>query len=859
MDAVTFGAVLLALVSGAAGSMGDQLWKDFTALIRRPFRHRQVPEGRPAGAPGTTELTALEQVPTDRGRATALAEALLARADADPEFSQALGNWWQRASSVSNSIGGSFYASISGGTFYGSVMQAQTINQTFNLTTHALPPVALDQLPAPVAGFTGRDNELALLTELLGPGDVPMPVVVSAIAGLAGAGKTALAVQAGHASREKGWFRGGFLFIDLHGYDEKPTGAGQALDALLRALGVPAEYIPAGAEERAGLYRSTLAKMKNAVLIIADNASAEDQIRPLLPGTRPHKLVVTSRHTLAGLGARLLDIAVLDENAAISLLDSALRIARPGDERIAVERDAARRLAGLCGGLPLALQILAALLKADSELSVHELVGQLAIESARLDRLAYDDGSIGGGASVAASFGLSYRHLDDAAARMFRLLSVNPGPDVSTVAAATLADTSVERAREILGGLAKAHLVEAAPGTPGHWRMHDLLRLYARRLSDQHVGADGREQACDRLLAYYLETADAADGHLRALPGIPVSETFTGREDALAWFDAERPSLVAAVDMAADTGRDKIAWDLPVKLAVYLQWRRRFDDLLSTAATSLGAARRIADQQGVGLALERLGLALWESERLDEAITELRAAAAICWEAGSLKGHCIALTNLGGALNQAQRFDEAITTLQDAAAAWRELGDRVGESRALGNLAIALKDTGRYAEAVTANQDVLTICRESGDRHGEAPALANLGVILALTNRLDEALVVGQEAVVVMRETADRNGEGAALENLGTNLRTAGRFDEALAALQEALAAYRETDDQKGQGDVQTMLGMTLSDMSRLEEAVTALEAAIVIYRETGDRDAESAARESLRTAQVAQNYRNQR
>ena len=163
-------------------------------------------------------------------------------------------------------------------------------------------------------------------------------MVVSAVAGLAGVGKTTLAVQAGHAARQRGWFGGGVLFIDLHGYDEAPVEPGQALDALLRALGVPAEHIPPGVEERAGLYRSVLAQIAEPVLVIADNASSEAQVRPLLPGAGPHKVVVTSRHTLAGLGARLVDVTVLDDDAAVDLLDGALRAARPGDDRITADR-----------------------------------------------------------------------------------------------------------------------------------------------------------------------------------------------------------------------------------------------------------------------------------------------------------------------------------------------------------------------------------------------------------------------------------------------------------------------------------------------------------------------------------------
>ena len=236
----------------------------------------------------------------------------------------------------------------------------------------AAAPVALAQLPALTTGFTGRKDDLAVLAGLMDPASSAGPVA-SVVAGLAGVGKTTLAVQAGHAARERGWFGGGVLFIDLHGYDQAPVEPGQALDALLRALGVPGEHIPPTVEEPPGYTGRCLPEMNEPVLMIADNASSEAQVQPLLPGAGPHKVLVTSRHTLAGLGARLVDVTVLNEQAAVDLLDTALHVARPDDDRISGDRQGAARQAGLCGGLPLALQIVGALLKSDPALSTAEL------------------------------------------------------------------------------------------------------------------------------------------------------------------------------------------------------------------------------------------------------------------------------------------------------------------------------------------------------------------------------------------------------------------------------------------------------------------------------------------------------
>ena len=735
--------------------------------------------------------------------------------------------------------GGDTYNTISGGTQYGPVL----MGRDFYLTLPSAAPLALAQLPPLVTGFTGRDDELAVMTSLLDPAGA---VVVSAVAGLAGVGKTSLAVQAGHAARERGWFRGGVLFIDLHGYDEAPVQPGQALDALLRALGVPAEHIPPETEERVALYRSELAEISEPVLVIADNASSEAQVRRLLPGPGPHKVIVTSRHTMAGLGARLLDVTVLDEDAGVALLDAVLAAARPGDARISGDRESAGRLAGICGGLPLALQIAAAILNADPALSARELAGELASEKDRLAALRYEDGSGAGGLSVEAAFELSYARLDGTASRMFRLLPLNPGPDVSAAAAAVLADLPSGQVRRVLAGLARAHLIEVAPGAGGRWRMHDLVRLYAQQLSDEHADADGREEARDRLLGYYLDTAQAADTHLQALPGMAVPPEFTGRADALAWLDSERPGLVAAVTMAAGTGRDKIAFELPNVLAGYLVWRRRFDEQIAIATISLKVARRVGDRGNEGAALNNLGLALREVRRFDEAITVHQEALAICREIGDRHGEGPALNNLGAALQDAGRFDEAITAHQDAAAILRETGDRHGEGSALGNLGLALREVRRFGEAITALQEDLAICRGTGDRHGEGSALGNLGLALHEVGRLDEAITALQEALAICRETGDRHGEGTALGNLGLALREVGRLDEAITALQEALAICRETGDRHGEGQVRSNLGLALREAGRFDQAITPYQDAAAIFRETGDRPGEGQALDSL-------------
>jgi tetratricopeptide (TPR) repeat protein len=746
---------------------------------------------------------------------------------------------------------GETHSTISGGIQYGPVLMGRDFRNVHigDVVQAAPAPVALAQLPALAAGFTGRDTELAQITALLDPATAAGPVVVSAVAGLAGVGKTALAVQAAHTARQAGWFAGGVLFIDLHGYDDAPVHPGQALDSLLRALGVPAEYIPQGTEQRAGLYRSALAQICGSVLIIADNASAEAQVRPLLPGPGPHRMLVTSRHTLAGLGARLLDVATLDEQAAVAVMEEALQEARPGDDRIGADRPGAARLADICGGLPLALQITAALLKADPTRTVSDLAAELSDEVRRLAALSYDEGGGTSASSVAAAFDLSYRQLDETTARVFRLLSVNPAADSSTVAAAALADLAVGEVRRVMGQLLRAHLVETSAGAPDRWRMHDLLRLYAGQLSVAYAEADGQEQARDRLLDYFLDTAKAANDHLRALRGAPVPATFTDRGAALAWLDAERPSLIAAITMAASTGRDRVAVRLPLHLEPFFSWRRRLDDWLAATMTARDAAHRLGERDFEAAALNSLGSALSQVGRVEEAIAVDQEAVEIFREIGDRRYEAGALNTLGDALSQVGRVEEAIAVDQEAVEIFREIGDRRYEGTALGNLGNALGEVGRLEEAIFLHQASVEISRETNDWYREGGALTNLGNALTQAGRAEEAITAHQEAVAILREIGDRYRESGALTNLGLALHEAGRVDEAITMHQDAALISRETSDRHREGPTLYNLGNALRDTGRVEDAITAYQEAIVILRETGDRHNQGQALNNLGVA----------
>ncbi|MES5817120.1 tetratricopeptide repeat protein [Streptomyces sp. RG80] len=602
-----------------------------------------------------------------------------------------------------------------------------------------------------------------------------VPVLVAALSGLGGIGKTALAVEAAHEACGRGWFPGGVLFLDLHGYDDDPVTGEQALEALLRGLGVEPEHVPVGVDARGALYRSVLAERgreRGAVLVLADNASSPDQVRSLLPGDGRHRLLVTSRGKLPQLGARLLALDELSPEEAYELLDRALRIADPGDSRVVDEAEAAAQVASRCGYLPLALQIAAALLVLDQDKAVAELASELAEFRGRLAQL--DDGE----RSVRAAFDLSYQRLAADQARLLRLLSLAPGSEVTIEAATAL--TGDERPPiRTLDALSRAHLVGRGSGR-GRWQLHDLVRAYGMGLVTAH--ADLREEgerARARLLGCYVRWAAAADDRLEWLPGRPEPERFVDRAQALDWLDGERAGLVGAVQWAGEERHAGPAVRLAACLEGYLRWRRYFDDGIAVARAALVAAHRAGDREG---------------------------------EAG-------AWSNLGIALQQADRTEEAIETLTWALDLHQAAGNRRREAHVWTILGIALQDAGRTNEAVDAQARARDLFQAIGDGGGEAGAWGNLGIVLQYAGRTEEAISALTCARDLFQAAGDRHREGMAWNNLSNALRQAGRVQEVIEACGKSLEIYREFEDWYGTGDTLYSLGLAHEDCDRLVQA----------------------------------------
>jgi DNA-binding SARP family transcriptional activator/Tfp pilus assembly protein PilF/DNA-binding XRE family transcriptional regulator len=702
------------------------------------------------------------------------------------------------------------------------------------------------QLPHHGGHFTGRAAELAELSGLLAAGDPPGTVVVSAIGGTAGVGKTALAIYWAHQAAAR--FPDGQLYVNLRGYDPgQPVPAADALAGFLRALGLPGQQIPAGLDERAARYRSLMAGRR--ALVIADNAASAEQVRPLLPGTQTCVVLVTSRDSLAGLvardGARRLDLDLLPPADAAALLRALI------GERAEADPGAVALLAGLCARLPLALRVAAEFVIARPAARLASLAGELAGQQ-RLDLLA-----AGGDprTAVRAVFSWSYRHLDAAAARAFRLLGLQPCADVDQYAAAALTGGTAGRARALLELLTRAHLIQ--PGErEGRYAMHDLLRAYAAELAATADTAAQRQAAVTGLLDYYLRTAAAAmdalvpaERHRR--PRLPAPDSsarplVTGKEAALDWLDQERASLIAVAVHAAARGWPGHATALAATLFRYLDAGGHYPEAISLHTSALQAARQAGDLAAEATALTSLGAVDQRQGRYRRAGRHLRQALALYQQAGDRSGQARALGNLGLVSQLQGRDEEAAGHFGQALALYRETGDRAGEAHTLGNLGLIDQLHGRLAQAAEHHRQSLTVCRETGNRVSEAYALGNLGDIGRQEGRYQQAAEQLGEAVRLFRECGERPGEADALTNLGEVELRQGRRQQAADYHGQALALFREVGYQHGEAKARNGLGETALAGGLPGRARSQLTAALDLASVIGDQRQQARAHDGL-------------
>jgi DNA-binding SARP family transcriptional activator len=654
------------------------------------------------------------------------------------------------------------------------------------------PPLPLvAQLPADIPDFTGRDEQVQALRDLLGGPrrvDSPGAVIVAAVIGAGGLGKTTLAVHAAHLLR--GQFPDGQLYARMLGAAAHPATPGDVLARFLRDLGMDPASIPASEEERAARYRSRLTDRK--VLIVLDDAHDAAQVRPLLPGSASCAVLITTRNRLPDLsGSRYVDLDVLGPPEARAMFAGII-----GPDRAAAEPDATREVLTACAGLPLAIRIAGARLTARTTWTVRTIADRLSDERRRLDWLKTGD------LAVRACFEVSFTSLPGAEAdgvdpaHAFRLLGLWPGSSVGLPAAAAMLGEPLETVADALEVLVDAQLLQEPAAD--RYRFHDLLKAYAAERAVAGELLSTRDAAVRRVLSWYLHTAVAMARVLsphRELttpeqlePGtVPVA--FSTVEAALDWGEQERTNLVAATRLAAAAGLHDVAWQLPVAAYSFFYRRTYWEEWLVSHDVALDSVRQIGDRQGEASVLNNIGMA-YARRRMEEGVRYFQQTLDIRREIGDRRGEAQAANNAAYANLLLGRFDEALDQLRLALSVQREVGHRYGEGIALNNLGEAYIELGRPAEAVDWFGQALAVYRELGARPVEADTLSNLGTANANLGRLDEALGYLRQAEETHHEVGDRYGEAVDLKQLGEVHRRVGSARDAEQAWARALAIF---------------------------------------------------------------------
>jgi tetratricopeptide (TPR) repeat protein len=734
------------------------------------------------------------------------------------------------------------------------------------------PPRAEQTLPADVVDFVGRQDELQRLLAAV-TGRV-RAVAIHAVDGMAGVGKTALAVHAAHALAAR--FPDGRLFVDLctHKPGQAKVDPTAALATLLQADGVAAAQIPASVDARAGLWRDRMANKR--VLLVLDDAADTAHVAPLLPGAPGCLVLITSRRRLTTLpDAAFLPLDILPPEHAAELF-LARAGARAGHDPASVER-----ITRLCGYLPLAITLTAARLHTHPAWTVADLANDLDQARDRLAELASGD------LAVAAAFDLSYRDLPASRQRLFRRLGLHPGPDLDAYAAAALDDTSLAEARRGLEELLEHNLVTEPHR--GRFRLHDLIAAHVRTLAATDPPAE-QNAACDRLCGFYLHAATAAAAFLarRTPPATATRATWVpvetpilaNHQQAADWLTLEQPNLAAAAGWAATRHRASAAVAIPAarhdQLRTHGPWAlavdlhqaapagargtnnhpghaltltnlaepQRVTDDYPAAATTLWQAlvlyRQLGDRQGQANVLHTLGIVQYVTGDYEAATTTLGQALDLSRQLGNRRGQADATVILGDLRYLTGDYAAAATTAGQALSLYQQLGNRRGQADALHTLGVVYRATGDFAAAATTTGQALSLYRQVGNRRGQATALRTLGLVQQQTGDFAAAATTARQARDLYQQLGDRLGQASALDVLGRVQYQTSDYVAATTTASQALDLYRQLGCRHGQANALQILGVVQYHIGDYAAAAAALGQALDLFREVEDPDGEA-------------------
>jgi DNA-binding SARP family transcriptional activator/tetratricopeptide (TPR) repeat protein len=693
--------------------------------------------------------------------------------------------------------------------------------------------VGPNNLPRDIPYFTGRNEELGLLAEAIMAGADRTAVTVVAIDGMAGVGKSTLAIHLAHRLADR--FHDGQIFLSLHAHHpyEEPVDPATALDRLLRITRAASTSAPEDSHHQPGTLELLAASWRQQVarrrmLIVLDDAATIDQVRPLLPGTPGCVVLITSRRRLAGLvGARSISLDVMRPAEAAELFTRIVGPERSRDEAAIGE------VARLCGNMPLAIQLAASRLRHRRAWSVTDLARLLSSTRNRLREIRGQE------LEVASSFELSYRYLPRREQAAFRQAGCYPGPDFSLQAAAAANNLSFADTDKLLDGLLSYHLLEEP--VHGRFRYHDLVREYAHELAVREEPESARQSAMHRLLDYYLYGADRADRvlfpHRHRLAAevndIPAEfPAFDDENDARGWMESERQNILSAVQYAAANEFLVHVTLLPHMMAHFLEVGGYWKEAAVAHESALAAWRSAKDQQGQAHAHADLCLPRVRAGYFEDALGHGREALAMFRSLADERGAADCLDRLGLVHWNAARYQDAQSHFDESLALQRVTGNRHGEAEVLGHSGVGYWHVGRYTDSIAAFEQAMTVYREINDKTGEAKMLNNIGAVEQSLGIFENALSRYQQALPIARERGRRQAEAVLLNNIGNAYRSLGHHEDALASLRSALGIYLDIGDRRCEADTLNNIGTTYHRMSQHAESLIHHEKALAIARE---------------------------
>lgn len=672
---------------------------------------------------------------------------------------------------------------------------------TVNNTKQAERRDAIFQLPPDIHDFTGHGEEFGQLRALLNRernGD-PSAMVISAISGKGGVGKTALAVHVAHRERHR--FPDGQLFVDLNGVSNQPREPSSVLDEFLRALGVDPQIIPEDLDGRSRMYRARLSSRR--VLLVLDNAVNEAQVRPLLPGNSDCAVLITSRAPLGGLDSmRRVALDVLNPDEALALLGKII-----GKERINADPESAGSIVNFCGCLPLALRIVGGKLSARRHWSLAKMSGLLAEERRRLGRMKIGD------LDLRATFALSYGGRSAEERRVFCLLGFLEVTQFTAWLCAALLDLEFDDAQEVMESLADAQLLEIGVDIAGgiRYRFHDLIRLFSLEQGADEPSESYRE-ALGRALDTYHRMARRAASRIDITHAFgdhdpPDDDRYSSQEikelvenQPSTWFDIEYQNIIALIHQAYSNDYWDVAWKLTETLLPFFEIRSHWADWERTYQTGLHAAERAGSDPGQAAMHYGLGYLYRDRSRFELAATHLQSALRGFQSSGDRRGEAYALLSLGIMEQKRLNFTEALDFYERCLLLFRALNDRHGEAYTQREKGVVLRNEQRFDAAAVELSHSLHVFRELGDRRGEAYASLSLGIAQERIGNRSAALSSVMDAMALFRELGDSRWEGYALRSLGEIYLARKKFDMALSALQACLTTFRQLGDARWEG-----------------------------------------------------------